>query len=228
MKRIYLILLSVVLMTLSSVDMSAQRTPKTGMLNNSGIRIECNAPIDVFIDGVKMCNAVNSCMVANLPRGRYWVEAFVVNSNQGYGVSRLVFNESVTLNSMEVKNIVVRSDGTIGGSYGNADIIYPPIMDDATYAQLLEQIEETSFNSDKKQIIEMAKTHNLFTTEQVKAIARTMNFDRDKMWVLKTLYPYIIDRDRAFTLQEVLSHSSSKKEFSKYVTDYDRQQTHTN
>lgn len=73
----------------------------------------------------------------------------------------------------------------------------------------------------------MAKTHNLFTTEQVKGIARKMTFDRDKMWVLKTLYPYIIDRDKAFTLQEELSHSSSKKEFSKFVTDYDRQQTNT-
>lgn len=214
-------------MTLSAIDMSAQRTPKTGMLNNGGIRIECNAPIDVFIDGVKMCNSVNTCMVANLPRGRYWVEAFVVNPNQGYGVSRLVFSEAVTLNSMEVKNIVVRSDGSTGGSYSNADIIYPPIMDNATYIRLLEQIEGASFTSDKKQIVEMAKTHNLFTTEQVKGIARKMTFDRDKMWVLKTLYPYIIDRDKAFTLQEELSHSSSKKEFSKFVTDYDRQQTNT-
>lgn len=230
MKQTYVILLSIV-MTLSAVDMSAQRIPTmrgttNSRLNNGGIRIECNAPIDVYVDGIKMCNAVNTCMVANLPRGEYFVEAYVVSSNQSYGSSPLVFSERVRISSMEVKDIVVRSDANMGnnyGNHGNYGVTLLPVMDNITYSQLLKQLDDASFSSDKREIISMAKTYSLFTVSQVKGIAEAMDFDSDKLWVLKTLYPSIVDRERSFSLQEVLDHSSSKKEFSKFATDYDRQ-----
>lgn len=228
MKQTYVILLSVI-MTLSAVDVSAQKRLQRNntTLYSSGIRIECNAPIDVFVDGVKMCEAVNTCMVANLPRGEYFVEVYEVGY---YSTSRPIYSQRVRLNSnMEVKDIVVRSDanGSNYGNYGNYDgnynSLYLPIMDDATYAQLLARLKETAFSSDKKEIIEMVKINSLFTVEQVKGIAKTMSFDSDRLWALKALYPVIVDREKAFSLQEVLPYSSSKKEFSKFATDYDLQ-----
>ena len=75
MKHIFGLLLSLLLLVPAN-DVSAQ-----GL---NGIRVESNTPIEVFVDGVKVCNMVNSCMVANLRRGTYLIEVFAAPSG-GYG-----------------------------------------------------------------------------------------------------------------------------------------------
>ena len=67
MKHTFGILLSLFLL-LPASNAVAQRL--------NGIRVESYTPIEVFVDGVKVCNRVNSCMIANLRRGTYFVEVF--------------------------------------------------------------------------------------------------------------------------------------------------------
>ncbi|KGN82376.1 hypothetical protein HW49_01915 [Porphyromonadaceae bacterium COT-184 OH4590] len=207
MKRTYVILLSL-LLSMTTANLFAQRL-------NGGIRIESNTPIEVFVDGVKVCNPVYSCMITNLRRGTYLVEAFAISSDRGGVFSQLVFSERVHYSGFDIKDIVVRTDDLIDNSY-----LRP--MDNRTFEELLQKVKNASFNSDRKRIIEMAATNSLFTTNQVRILSDHYSFDSEKLWLLKFMYPLIVDRDRAFLLQDILSFSSSKEEFVKFAEDFDR------
>ncbi len=195
--------------------------PFNGLFAQSlnAIRIESNAPIEVFVDGKKACDVGYSCTIQDLPWGNYLIEVFAVSSVKGRDISKLIYRESVLYMGIGVKDIFVRADNVNGG-------LYPPDydipIDDRTFAELLTALDNASFDSDKKRLIEMAAANSLFTTGQVRILAETYSFDSEKLWLLKLMYPLIVDRDRAFLLQDILSFSSSKEEFVKFATDFDR------
>ncbi len=195
--------------------------PFNGLFAQSlnAIRIESNAPIEVFVDGKKACDIGYSCTIQDLPWGNYLIEVFAVSSVRGRDISKLIYRESVLYMGIGVKDIFVRSDDVNSG-------IYPPDynipIDDRTFAELLTALDNASFDSDKKRLIEMAAANSLFTTGQVRILADTYSFDSEKLWLLKLMYPLIVDRDRAFLLQDILSFSSSKEEFVKFAEDFDR------
>lgn len=201
----------VVLLTLFAGGLQAQHF--------RGIRIESNAPIEVYLDGVRMCSPVHSCMITNLRRGTYLLEVFLVIPDKGHMLSKLVFNEEVFYSGVDIKDIFIPTDD-------NWEIPYPPgnvmPMDDRTFEELLSQIKQASFDSDKKSIIEMAVSNSLFYTLQVRRLARTYSFDSEKLQLLKLMYPVIVDPERAFLLQDVFSFSKSKKEFMKFTKEFDR------
>ena len=112
-----------------------------------------------------------------------------------------------------------------GGNSHGGNIYVPGVlrpMDDRTFDEFLARIKAAKFDSDKKDIIEMATRSNMFFTAQVKALCETYKFDSERLWLLKQMYPSIIDRERAFLLTDLLSFSNSKEEFRKYTESIDR------
>ena len=188
MKHTFGILLSLFLL-LPASNAVAQRL--------NGIHVESHTPIEVFVDGVKVCNRVNSCMIANLRRGTYFVEVFA--SSGHYGSRQAVFSQNVRYSGSGIKDIFI----------------------DRTFDEFLARVQAAKFDSDKKEIIEMATQTNLFFTSQVKALCQTYKFDSDRLWLLKQMYPYIVDRQRAFLLADLLSYSDLKEEFRKYAQSID-------
>ncbi|KGN83067.1 hypothetical protein HW49_00065 [Porphyromonadaceae bacterium COT-184 OH4590] len=185
----------------------------------NAIRIESNAPIEVFINGEKACDIGYSCTIPDLPWGNYFIEVFAISSINGRNISKLIYKESVLYLGIGVKDIFVRAENINDGSYP-PDYNLP--MDDRTFAELLSAVNNASFDSDKKRLIEMAVAGSLFSTGQVRQLAELYTFDSEKLWLLKLMYPVVVDRDRAFLLQDVLSFSSSKEEFVKFAEDFDR------
>ncbi len=108
MKHTFGILLSLFLL-LPASNAVAQRL--------NGIRVESHTPIEVFVDGVKVCNRVNSCMIANLRRGTYFVEVFAPSGH--YGSRQAVFSQNVRYSGSGIKDIFI--DGNI-----DDDEIYLP------------------------------------------------------------------------------------------------------
>ena len=161
----------------------------------NGIRVESHTPIEVFVDGVE-----------------------VFASSGHYGSRQAVFSQNVRYSGSGIKDIFI--DGNI-----DDDEIYLPgtlrPMDDRTFDEFLARVQAAKFDSDKKEIIEMATQTNLFFTSQVKALCQTYKFDSDRLWLLKQMYPYIVDRQRAFLLADLLSYSDLKEEFRKYAQSID-------
>ncbi len=199
------------LLTLFAGGLQAQRF--------RGIRVESNAPVEVYLDGMRVCSPVHSCMITNLRRGTYLLEAFLVMPDRNHMLSKLVFKEEVFFSGADVKDIFIQTDNTWEIPYPPGDLVP---MDDHTFDELLSQINQTSFDSDKKRLIEMAVSKSLFHTRQVRRLAQVYSFDSEKLWLLKLMYPVIIDRERAFLLQDVFSFSSSKKEFVRFTEEFDR------
>ncbi len=54
----------------------------------NGIRVESNVPVEVFVNGAKVCNPVQSCMITNLISGDYLVEVFAARLDAGYSSYR--------------------------------------------------------------------------------------------------------------------------------------------
>jgi len=183
--------------------------------NINGIRIECDTPVEVFINGMKVCNPVQSCMIANLGSGTYHIEAYTAD----YITRELLFSKNVRYSGYGIKEIILDGIRHIGGN--NGMIIIQNAMDEHTFSAFLNSLDKAIFDSDKKSLIESAVKHSQFYTSQVITICKEhYNFDSDRLWLLKTMYPAIIDKEKSFMLQDLLTFSSSKQELEKYINNY--------
>lgn len=186
----------------------------------SGIRVESDSPVEVFINGDKACNPVQSCMVTNLRRGYYLVEVYAISSDSRYAVSpELLFSERVYFSGRGLKDIFVDASGYLGHARHPEDVSYP--MDDGMFNELMEKVKSASFDSDKKSVIEMAASNALFSTRQVEQLAGLFAFDSEKLWLMKKIYPSVVDRERAFVLLDLLTFSRSKDEFKAFIAEQD-------
>ncbi len=239
MKSIYKILFAVCLLI---------PTGNTWAQNISGIRVESNSPIEVFVNGTRVSNLVYSCMITNLKRGNYTIEAFGYNDDFN-GIKQLLYREIIHFNGIGIREVFVNK--ATCSSHNNAhNTIHIDehinngfdihtghqinqhkninchedqydrnlqLIDEATFEQLLSSLENAHFSTDKKNIIEMASKRYLFLTSHVKEICETYTFDKDKLWLLKLMYPSIFDYEKAFLLTDMLTFSTSKEEFKKFV-----------
>lgn len=191
-------------------------TSKVSAQRLGGIRIESNAPVDVYIGGNKACDGVQTCMIANLRRGSYTIEVFDLNAQRGF--SQPLFRQSVFYSGQGVKDIFVNSNAEFDEYYpdeGARDFRRP--MDDQTFDEFLRRVKGCSFESEKKTMIESVAPHSLFYTSQVARLAGLYSFDSERMWLFKTLYPSIVDKERIFVLLDLFSFPNSKKEFMNYT-----------
>lgn len=210
MKRITTLFSIAILFLSISQSVSAQQL--------RGIRVESNAPIEVFIDGEKACNPVYSCLIANLRRGQYLIEVFSASPYSRDIAPELLFSERVFYSGRELKDIFVSSGEHVDEDFvEDFDPHFRPPMNEASFNEFFGKVKNCAFDSDRKAIIEMAVPHATFYTAQVERLAKLYSFDSERLWLLKKIYPSVIDKERTFVLLDLLTFSSSKDELKRFI-----------
>lgn len=210
MKRTTTLFSLLLLLTFFATSASAQRF--------GGIKIESNIPVDVYIDGERISDRVQSCMIANLRRGTYLIEVFGQIGNGRYDSSEPLFAERVFYSGEGVREILVNAEDDYDDYYPDeygGDFRRP--MDERTFNEFFTKLKACSFDSERKSMIDLVVPHSLFYTEQVRKVAELYTFDSEKMWLFKTMLPYTVDRGRVFILMDMLDFPSSKEELSQFV-----------
>lgn len=210
MKRI------ITLFSIAILFLTVSQTVSAQLLR--GIRVESNVPVEVYIDGEKACNPVYSCLIANLRRGQYLIEVFSASAYSRDVAPGLLFSEQVYYSGRELKDIFVSSAEHIDEDFPeDFDPNFRPPMSDSAFSEFFGKMKNCAFDSDRKAIIEMAVPHASFYTDQVERLAKLYTFDSERLWLLKKTYPSVVDKERAFVLLDLLTFSSSKDEFKRFI-----------
>lgn len=196
----------------------------------SGIRIDGgNSPILVYFGGNQMCLPTTTCFVANLRQGYYTIEVYasrITRPGERVWKGQRLFNERVYFDGSGVKDIFVDDrdenrpgrPGTGGGrpSYDR----YDRVMSDRLFQKFYEDVKNEPFEKDRISLINAALANSDFTSEQCLQIVKFYTFDKERMKIMKLMYPRIVDKQAFFLVINTLTFPSSKEEMNEFVRDY--------
>ena len=128
--------------------------------------------------------------------------------NQSYGINEWddVWN-----------NPYGNQNGNWNGNGGNQNY-YANVMSDQEFAEFLIAFDKnTSFDSDKVNMIRSVARNTNFTSKQIYALAKTFSFDKGRLEMAKIVYSNCVDRRNFYKIMETFTFESSKRELSDFV-----------
>ncbi|MFP2930047.1 DUF4476 domain-containing protein, partial [Pyxidicoccus sp. 3LG] len=84
-------------------------------------------------------------------------------------------------------------------------------MPEGPFKRLSEAVSRESFAEDKMRVISLAAGDNYFLISQVAQLIGNFPFSQDKLTVVSTLKPRILDPENGYQLYSAFSFSSDKK-----------------
>ncbi len=189
-----------------------------------GIRIESKYfPIIVFLNGEQVCTPVNSCFLGALKRGIYQLDIFTApEEGTDRSVGKLLYSQKVEYRNEPINIPIsgIKPDGTpvkIAGK--NGDIMLP------TYSEkqinlLAKSIREVAFDKDKHLVLDKALGATFFYTSQIGKIVDEFGYQSEKLAALKKLYPYTVDKENFFNLDEKLKYTDDRNELARFIKEY--------
>ncbi|MFP2913349.1 DUF4476 domain-containing protein [Pyxidicoccus sp. 3LFB2] len=84
-------------------------------------------------------------------------------------------------------------------------------MPDGPFKRMNEAVAKESFAEDKMRVLTMAARDNHFVISQVAQLIAHFPFSQDKLTVVRTLKPRILDPENGYHLYSEFSFSSDKK-----------------
>jgi hypothetical protein len=85
-------------------------------------------------------------------------------------------------------------------------------MPSADFVQLQEQIQNSSFSSDKTSVIQLAAKNSTFEADQIKTLIKDISFTDDQLNALRILAPTLEDPSRSFVILDAFTFRSTKDE----------------
>jgi len=94
------------------------------------------------------------------------------------------------------------------------------IMGEYEFGQLVNMLNETSFDSDKLIIVKQMLINNNLNTEQVTLLANQFTFDSNKLTFAKMAYSKTVDKQNYFLVSNVFTFSRSIQSLNEYINQY--------
>lgn len=164
----------------------------------NGLLFESSQKITININGQDINDPSQSCFIANLKRGDYFVKAFING--------RCVYEEEIFYNGRGVEKIIINR-GSEGGNIPNNEV----------FTQLLKVLKEASFDDKKLEIIETANFKNIFSIEEVKVLISQFTFSSGRLKAAKLLYRSCYKKPLYFSVVDLFSFQREKDELLKYI-----------
>ena len=93
------------------------------------------------------------------------------------------------------------------------------IMDEFSFSQLLKQLKNEAFDSNKYRILESTFTKGQLNCSQLRVILECFQFDEDRIKTVKILYKKLVDPINIHQIFDVFTFSSSKDKVLKMIND---------
>jgi len=91
--------------------------------------------------------------------------------------------------------------------------------EDSKFSHIITTIEAQSFSDDKKEMAKKQVSKNCLSIDQFRAIVPLFSMDDDKLEFLKFIYDYAEHPEKIYLLRDLLTFSSSKKEFDDFLIE---------
>lgn len=93
-----------------------------------------------------------------------------------------------------------------------------PISQDE-FGQLLQVVDNASFAQDKKRVVKTSVLSHYFMVDQLIRLASKFSFDNDKLEVVETVYPKLLDLDKNYLLYNCFTFSDAKTKLEKFIEE---------
>ena len=96
----------------------------------------------------------------------------------------------------------------------------PPIafgMNPDDYDEAYQLISKESFDSSKLSVAKQVVSTNPMTASQILGICKLFSFESNKLGFAKYAYPYCVDKNKYYLLNEAFSYESSKRELLEFI-----------
>ncbi len=94
---------------------------------------------------------------------------------------------------------------------------YPEPVSDAEFTRMLHQLKKTPFSSTRLRLLRSMATGHYFTIHQAKLLARTFDFDSDRLEACKILFYYLVYPEDAYMLASVFTFDSTREEWFEWL-----------
>ena len=192
-------------------------SPALGVGNLKGIQIDGRGRlIVVFIDGTQVCPPTNNCFVANLHPGNYRVEVY--ESSARYGFGNPVYSQNLFYTGNKIERIEL-DDKKGSHNHGNSFHGSYPVMSDSDFNRFYDSLVSKTFDSEKRELIDLVLATNSFTSSQVERICKLYTFDSEKLPLMKRFYPKVVDKANFYSVLDILDFPGSKSEMRNMMKD---------
>jgi len=237
MKKIFTLLLLFVVFTTSAQDDLQRRTAYyESSFSDLTISSLTDNSFAVYIDGRVIRSGYNfEVSIDRIKPGMHSLKIiqrlpYAKVGNMVFKTDKIIYDSDVFIRSNTQTHFIISDYGRVSKSvrsnrtYGNYwpsysygyGYGYSP-MNNNSFSQLKQTVNNSSFESDKVMMVKQVITSNYFTVKQVKEILRLFNFESSKLEIAKLIYPKTIDNQNFFSVFDEFSYSSSKQELNQYI-----------
>ena len=92
-------------------------------------------------------------------------------------------------------------------------------MSQEEFQQAKKSILGQSFENDRMRVLKQVVKANCLYTSQVIELAKLFTFDDKRLEVVKLAYPYVFDPQNYYTVNDILTFSSSKEKLDEFINN---------
>lgn len=98
---------------------------------------------------------------------------------------------------------------------------YMPVnpMKQEDFQKAKKSILAQSFENDRMMVLKQVVKANCLYTSQIIELAKIFSFDDKRLEVVKLAYPYVFDPQNYYTVNEILTFSSSKEKLDEFIAN---------
>lgn len=188
----------------------------------NGISVKTNSEeIVVVINGQPMCEGTQSCFIANLAPGTYKIQVFPASEMDRHIASRhLLYYDKIKYDGHGVRTI------QISGNICNEEEYFRPsyihVMNKRDFKDYLKSIEDADFDSRRLERIDMLPDETSFTSEQCCMLSEIFDFDKDRVSLLKKLYPRVVDKVAFYKAIDTMDFQTNQSEVKDFIERYNK------
>lgn len=195
----------------------------------------------LFVDDVLQNeNAVHSIRVNNLWPDKFYIRVELDNGNQdcvgrfidlrypqGFSIvqhGNLLGLEPTHGNIRPELTLDLLTEAPLPPPSPQSGIIQPPVpvliemgMDPRDFEEAAAMLSKETFEDTRLATAKQVVANNPMTVNQITQICKLFTFESNKLELAKFAYPYCIEKNKYYMLNEVFTYDSSKKELDEYL-----------
>lgn len=93
------------------------------------------------------------------------------------------------------------------------------VMDNASFYRFMDMMKRSaSFDKDKSAMIMQQARGTMFTAQQMQSLLKSLDFDKNRLELAKSIYRKCADRENFFVIYEAFDFDSSRRDLMNYIS----------
>lgn len=193
------------------------------------LQLNSSSSYHIYWDNILYHQSHGSLMISDIFEGNHYLKIFKYKkSPHPYGVQafkKLIYEGTVYIPSHtrtvaqlnHHENFIIVKQEPLVYYEPTPYPYYNSPMGPVAFRQLIDVIDDATFDSNKLQIAEQAIQRNYFTARQIATITELFGFESSRLKFAKTAYHSCVDAENYFLVYKTFNFSSSIDELTQYI-----------